>query len=302
VSDTTSQQPEDPVEKEQPFLTHLFELRDRLLRIVLAVLIIFLGLFSFANDLYTILATPLMVHLPEGSTMIATEVASPFLTPFKLTLVLSIFLAMPFLLYQIWSFIAPGLYSHERRLIVPLLTSSTILFYLGMAFAYYVVFPLVFGFFTSTTPDGVAVMTDIAKYLDFVLKLFFAFGIAFEVPIAVILLIWTGMTTAESLGAKRPYIIVGAFVIGMLLTPPDVISQTLLALPMWLLFELGLIASVYFVKLKKEDQDDDDPSGGSPNEDSPVQSEAIDPEDLDAELARYEYDETALEEEEAHNR
>ncbi len=301
MSDQSASTPQDPVEQEQPFLSHLFELRDRLLRIVLSILVIFLGLFPFANELYTFLATPLLVHLPAGSTMIATEVASPFLTPFKLALVLSIFAAMPFILYQIWSFIAPGLYAHERRLIVPLLSSSTLLFYLGMAFAYFVVFPLVFGFFTSTTPDGVAMMTDIAKYLDFVLKLFFAFGIAFEVPIVVILLVWTGMTTAESLAAKRPYIIVGAFVIGMLLTPPDVISQTLLALPMWLLFEMGLIASAYFVKLKSESNPDDS------SDDEPISAAAPldtgdDEQTADTELARYEYDESALEAEEEHNR
>jgi len=248
------------------------------------------------------LASPLLVHLPEGSSMIATEVASPFLTPFKLTLVLSIFAAMPFILYQLWSFVAPGLYAHEKKLIVPLLTTSTQLFYAGMAFAYYVVFPLVFGFFTSTTPDGVAVMTDIAKYLDFVLKLFFAFGIAFEVPIAVILLVWTGMTTAESLATKRPYIIVGAFVIGMLLTPPDVISQTLLALPMWLLFEMGLIASAYFVKLKRENQQREEAEYAADEGETADSDDEPDPEDLDAELERYEYDEAALDEEDEHNR
>ena len=223
-------------------------MRDRLLRAVLAVLVIFIGLFGFANELYHFLAEPLLAHLPEGGTMIATEVASPFLTPFKLTLIVAVFIAMPFLLYQLWAFVAPGLYQHERKLIYPLLLSSTLLFYLGMAFAYFVVFPLVFGFLTATAPDGVAVMTDISKYLDFVLKLFFAFGIAFEVPIATILLVWSGATTPESLAAKRPYLIVGAFVIGMLLTPPDIFSQTLLALPMWLLFELGLLMSRYYVK------------------------------------------------------
>ena len=209
---------------------------------------IFLCLFAFANDLYTFLAEPLLRHMPEGTSMIATEVASPFLTPFKLTLVLSVFAAMPVILYQMWAFVAPGLYQNEKRLVMPLLVSSTFLFYLGMAFAYFVVFPLVFGFLTNVAPDGVAVMTDISRYLDFVLKLFFAFGIAFEVPIATILVIWAGITTAESLAAKRPYIIVIAFVVGMLLTPPDVISQTLLALPMWLLFELGLVMSKLYTK------------------------------------------------------
>ncbi len=273
---------------EQPFMSHLIELRDRMIRIVAAVLIIFLGLFAFANDLYAIISAPLIEHLPEGGSMIATEVASPFLTPFKLTLVLSIFVAMPFILYQLWSFIAPALYTHEKKMVMPLMASSTILFYLGMVFAYYVVFPLVFAFFTSTTPDGVVVMTDIARYLDFVLKLFFAFGIAFEVPIAVILLIWAGLTTTESLSEKRPYIIVGAFVIGMLLTPPDVISQTLLALPMWFLFELGLLASKYFVSVSKAAESTEDPSEAREDHDTE--------QDMNEMLDRYEYDEQALDE------
>jgi len=244
--------PNDAQQQELPFLSHLFELRDRLLRVVLVVVVIFAGLFSFANDLYHLLATPLMAHLPEGSSMIATEVASPFLTPFKLALVASIFMAMPFILFQAWSFIAPGLYKHEKRLAFPLLLSSIILFYAGMAFAFYVVFPLVFGFLTSAAPEGVEVMTDISKYLDFVLKLFFAFGIAFEVPIATILLVLAGITTPDDLAAKRAYIIVAAFVVGMLLTPPDVISQTLLALPMWLLFEVGLFFSRLLVRQREE--------------------------------------------------
>ncbi len=231
------------VDSTQTFVSHLIELRDRLLRCILAVVVIFLTLFVFANDIYTALAGPLLKHLPEGSTMIAIEVASPFLTPFKLVLVLSIFLAVPVILYQLWAFVAPGLYQNERRLVVPLLISSTALFYAGMAFAYFVVFPLVFGFLTRVAPEGVAMMTDISKYLDFVLTLFFAFGVAFEVPIATLLLVLAGATTPESLAQKRPYIIVAAFVTGMFLTPPDIISQTLLALPMWLLFELGLILS-----------------------------------------------------------
>ncbi|VAX10215.1 Twin-arginine translocation protein TatC [hydrothermal vent metagenome] len=251
----------ESTEQELPFLSHLFELRDRLMRIVLVVMLIFAGLFSFANDLYHLLATPLLVHLPEGSSMIATEVASPFLTPFKLALVASIFMGMPFILYQAWAFIAPGLYKHEKRLAFPLLFSSIILFYVGMAFAYYVVFPLVFGFLTSTAPEGVAVMTDISKYLDFVLKLFFAFGIAFEVPIATILLVLAGMTTPDELAAKRAYIIVAAFVVGMLLTPPDVISQTLLALPMWLLFEVGLFFSRILVRRREEEKNEAEQNG-----------------------------------------
>jgi sec-independent protein translocase protein TatC len=237
---------------EQPLFSHLLELRDRLLKAVLVVLLLALGLFAFANDLYTLLAEPLLSHLPEGSTMIATEVASPFLTPIKLVLVAAVFLAMPYLLYQLWGFIAPGLYSNEKQMGLPLLASSVILFYTGIAFAYFVVFPLVFGFFTAAAPEGVSVMTDISKYLDFVLKLFFAFGLAFEIPIATVLLVWSGLSSVESLARKRPYVIVGAFVIGMMLTPPDVFSQTFLAIPMWLLFEAGLIACRVFLKPEKQ--------------------------------------------------
>ncbi|GAB4298024.1 MAG: twin-arginine translocase subunit TatC [Thiohalomonadaceae bacterium] len=267
-------------ELEQPFISHLIELRDRILRAVLVVLAIFLGLFYFANDIYALLAEPLLSHLPEGGSMIATEVASPFLTPLKLTLVVSIFIAIPYLLYQMWAFIAPGLYSHERRMVVPLLLSSTLLFYAGMAFAYFVVFPLVFGFFTSAAPEGVAVMTDINKYLDFVLTLFFAFGVAFEVPIATILMVWMGVVTPEGLVAKRPYIIVGAFVIGMLLTPPDVFSQTLLAVPMWILFEIGVFFARYYVRRNPEEDEDLDSD-----------------EKMDATLDRYIHDEEALRQE-----
>ncbi len=239
---------EPPPLSEQPFVKHLIELRDRLLRVVLVIVVIFVGLFPFANDLYHFLAEPLMRHMPAGTSMIATEVASPFLTPFKLSLVTAMFIAVPFTLYQAWAFIAPGLYQRERKLVFPLLFSSTLLFYAGMAFAYFAVFPLVFGFLTGVAPEGVAVMTDISRYLDFVLKMFFAFGLAFEVPIATILVVWSGMSTAESLARKRPYIIVGAFVFAMLLTPPDVISQTLLAVPMWILFELGLIFSRWYTR------------------------------------------------------
>jgi len=237
--------PEAPGQ-EQPFVSHLVELRDRLMRILVAVLLVFLVLFPFANDIYIYVATPLMAQLPEGTSMIATQVASPFLTPFKLALVSAVFLSIPYLLFQLWSFVAPGLYSHEKQLAIPLLLSSILLFYLGMVFAYYAVFPLVFAFLTGTAPEGVAVMTDISHYLDFVLALFFAFGIAFEIPIATILMVAAGITTPEDLGRKRPYVIVGVFVMGMLLTPPDVISQTLLALPMWILFELGILASRFF--------------------------------------------------------
>ncbi len=234
-------------------MSHLIELRDRLLRIVVAVLLIFLSLFYWANDIYTYLAGPLTQHLPEGSQMIAIDVASPFLTPFKLVLMLSVFLGMPYILYQIWSFVAPGLYKHEKRLAGPLLASSIILFYCGMAFAFYVVFPLVFGFFTSVGPEMVSISTDIGRYLDFVISLFFGFGIAFEVPIATIILVAMGITTPAKLSEKRPFVIVGAFVVGMLLTPPDIISQVLLAVPMWMLFEAGVIASSYIFadKLKQ---------------------------------------------------
>lgn len=242
--------PQDPIDQEQPLVSHLLELRDRLLRMLAAILVGMLLLFPFANDIYIYVANPLMSHLPAGTSMIATGVATPFLTPFKLSLVAAVFLAMPWILYQFWAFVAPGLYRHEQRLILPLLASSTLLFYLGMLFAYYVVFPLVFAFFVGTAPEGVAVMTDISQYLDFVLTLFFAFGIAFEVPVATVLMVWMGVTTPEALVEKRPYIIVGAFVIGMLLTPPDVISQTLLAVPMWLLFELGVVASRFLLREK----------------------------------------------------
>jgi len=223
-----------------PLVAHLTELRDKLLRSLLAVLIMFICLFPFANEIYSFVSEPLRAILPEGASMIATEVASPFLTPFKLTLVAAIFLVIPYLLYQIWSFIAPGMYRHEKRLAIPLLLSSVLLFYAGAAFAYFVVFPLIFAFFTSVAPDDITIMTDINSYLDFVLKLFFAFGVAFEIPIAAVLMIWAGITTPDALAKKRPYIIVGCFIFGMLLTPPDIISQSLLALPMWLLFEIGL--------------------------------------------------------------
>lgn len=239
---------------EQPFISHLVELRDRLLRMVLAVLVVFVILMPFANKLFTYLAGPLTKVLPDDSSLIAIEVASPFLIPFKLALVSSIFIVMPFILYQLWAFIAPGLYRNERKLAMPLVVSSSILFYAGAAFAYYVVFPLVFAFLTGIAPEGVEVMTDISKYLDFVLTLFFAFGFAFEIPVATFVLVWMGITTPEALVEKRPYVIVGVFVIGMFLTPPDIISQTLLALPMWLLFELGIFFSRRFVRERKNNE------------------------------------------------
>lgn len=243
---------------ELPLVAHLVELRDRLLRVVATVLLLFISMIYFANDLYEALAAPLMAHLPGDSTMIATDVASPFFTPFKLTLVLSIFLAMPMVLYQIWGFIAPGLYKHEKKMVFPLMASSTGLFYFGGVFAYFVVFPLVFGFFTSVAPEGVAIMTDISKYLDFVLKMFFAFGLAFEVPIVVILIVWAGVSTPKRLAEKRPYVVVGVFVFAMLLTPPDAISQTLLAVPMLLLFEVGLFFSKRFVREGADEELDEE--------------------------------------------
>ncbi len=237
--------------KQETLLTHLYELRSRLLWIVGSVMLVFLCLFPFANELYEYLAGPLMVHMPEGSSMVAIDVASPFLTPFKFVFVLSIVLSIPLILFHVWAFIAPGLYSHEKRLAFPIIVSSSILFYVGMAFAYFVVFPLMFAFFTKVAPDGVTVMTDIGRYLDFVLKIFIAFGVAFEVPIITFVLVRLGMTSAEKLASKRPYVIVGAFVVGMLLTPPDVISQFLLAIPVWLLFELGLVLSRVMINNNK---------------------------------------------------
>lgn len=237
---------------EQPFISHLVELSNRLKRVVLFILVVFLCAAPYANEIYTFLSGPLLKHMPENSTMIATDVASPFFTPFKLALVASIFVSVPVILYHFWAFVAPGLYSHEKRMVLPLIVASTGLFYMGVAFAYFVVFPLVFGFLTAAAPEGVAVMTDIAKYLDFVLTLFFAFGLSFEVPIFTIILVWTGIATPASLSEKRPYVIVGAFIVGMFLTPPDAISQTLLAVPIWLLFEMGLLFSRLFVRKEVE--------------------------------------------------
>jgi len=235
--------PDNPEDKELSFLEHLVELRSRLLKACLAVLVILFALLPFSRKLYVLLAAPLTAVLPEGSSMIAIDVASPFLTPFKLALLLALILAIPVVLYQLWAFVAPALYRTEKRLARPLLYTSVLLFYLGCAFAYFVVFPLVFGFFTRVAPEGVTVMTDISKYLDFVMTLFLAFGLTFEVPVATIILVATGMVTIDQLTKARAYVVVGAFALGMLLTPPDVISQTLLALPMWLLFEVGIVMS-----------------------------------------------------------
>ncbi|WP_106478926.1 twin-arginine translocase subunit TatC [Phytohalomonas tamaricis] len=249
---------QDPSEKQPqtPLLEHLIELRSRLLRAVVVVVVVFAALYAFSNQIYSFVAQPLMELLPPGSQMIATEVTSPFLAPFKLTLFVALFAAIPFVLYQAWAFIAPGLYAHEKKLALPLLASSILLFYGGAAFAYYVVFPLLFQFFTTAGPAGVQVMTDINAYLSFVLKLFLAFGVAFEIPIATFLLILTGATTVKDLSSKRGYVIIGCFIVGMMLTPPDVISQSLLAVPMWLLFEVGILFG-RLVKHQRGGRDDD---------------------------------------------
>ncbi len=255
----------NPQDQGTTFISHLVELRQRLMRGIFAILIIFVICAPFANTLYEYLASPLMSALPEGNTMISTEPHGPFFVPFKFAFAFAVAVAMPYLLYQIWAFVAPGLYSHEKKAVIPLLVSSSVLFYLGVLFAYFIVFPIIFAFFTGTAPEGVAVMTDINAYLSFVLKLFFAFGIAFEVPIATVLLVKVGVTTPENLSAKRPYIIVAAFVVGMFLTPPDVFSQTMLAVPVWVLFEIGL----YFAKItqrkkiekEKKEEAEFDPTG-----------------------------------------
>ena len=271
---TEQQDSDQPIDnKEQSLLEHLIELRDRLLRMVIAVLLLFLVLFPFSEQIFSTVAQPLLALMPEGTSMIATSVTSPFLVPFKLVLLMAVLLAVPYLLHQLWAFVAPGLYSHEKRLAAPLLVSSVLLFYCGIAFAYFVVFPLLFAFFIAVAPEGVAVMTDIGQYLDFIIAIFFAFGIAFEVPVATFLLILAGATTADKMAKKRPYIIVGAFVIGMMLTPPDVISQSLLAIPMWALFEIGLIMSRIFIKPRELDESHPDYQFHDDNPDNPGEDE-----------------------------
>ena len=230
------------------FFGHLRELRARILKSLVVILVCFSSLIYFSNDIYLILSEPLLSFLPENSSMIATEVASPFLTPLKLTFFVSLLLSMPFLLNQIWKFIAPGMYENEKSLSFLVILSSLILFYLGILFTYFLVLPLVFGFFTGAAPQGILIMTDISRYLDFVLSLMFAFSIAFEIPILIFLLIWSGITTSEKLRNARPYVIISCFIVGMLVTPPDVISQSLLAIPAWALFEIGLAAANLFVK------------------------------------------------------
>ena len=276
-------------------MSHLVELRDRVVRMVVSILAIFLCLFYWANDIYVYLAEPLTRHLPEGANMIAIDVASPFLTPFKLVLMLAVFLAMPVILYQCWSFVAPGLYANEKRLAGPLLVSSILLFYAGVSFAYFIVFPLVFAFFTSIGPEMVNISTDIGRYLDFVLALFFGFGLAFEVPIATIILVAIGFTTPKKLGEKRPFVIVGAFIGGMLLTPPDIISQVLLALPIWVLFEAGLIASRIIFKDRKFDEEDEDDENDLEPENSIVPDhQPLTDEEMEAELDQAEADEAQI--------
>ena len=240
-------------EATESFISHLIELRNSLMRSLIAVGLVFVCLFPFASDLYAILAHPLLAVLPKGGQMIATEVTTPFFVPMKVAMMTAFLVALPYVLYQIWSFVAPGLYVHEKRLIAPLVVASTVLFVCGMAFAYYVVFPVVFGFVTSVAPQGVAVMTDINKYLDFVLTLFLAFGITFEVPVAVVLLVRLNMISIAKLREIRPYVVVGAFVIGAIFTPPDVISQTLLAVPLWLLYELGIVVAAMGPKKTEAD-------------------------------------------------
>jgi len=239
---------------EGTLLSHLVELRGRLLKIAAAVVIVFIGLLPFSTRIFTLVSEPLREVLPGGA-MIATQVASPLLTPFKLTLYVALFIAMPVVLYQIWAFVAPGLYRKEKRFAMPLLASSILLFYMGIAFAYYVVFPLMFKFFTAVAPEGVEVQTDISQFLDFITTIVFAFGIAFEVPIATVLVVWTGLTTPAKLSKARPYVFLGAFIMGMFLTPPDIISQTLLAVPVYLLFELGILMSKFFVIKDDEEEE-----------------------------------------------
>lgn len=230
------------------FISHLIELRDRLLRIVIGFIVVFIAFFPFANKIYALLAQPLLSKLPAGGQMIATAVTTPFFVPMKVAMMAAFIVSLPHTLYQIWAFVAPGLYAHEKRFMVPMIIASTLLFLAGMAFAYFLVFPVIFGFIVGTAPEGVAVMTDIGNYLDFVMTLFFAFGLAFEVPIAVVMAVRFGWVTRQALQEARGYVIVGAFIIGAIFTPPDIISQFMLAVPMWLLYELGIIVSKFTQK------------------------------------------------------
>jgi sec-independent protein translocase protein TatC len=241
--------------EEGTLLSHLVELRERLLKLSAAIVIVFVALLPFSGEIFSLVSEPLRAVLP-GNKMIATEVASPLLTPFKMTFFVALFLAMPVVLYQVWAFVAPGLYKKEQRFAIPLLASSIVLFYLGIAFAYFVVFPLMFAFFTAVAPEGVEVQTDISRFLDFITTIVFAFGLAFEVPIATVLIVWTGFTTPEKLGKARPYVFLGAFVLGMFLTPPDIISQTLLAVPVYLLYEVGIVMARVFTSRDSEADDE----------------------------------------------
>lgn len=269
---------------EDSFISHLIEMRDRLLRAVLAIIVIFVCLFPWAQDLYALLAQPMLAALPKGGQMIATDVTTPFFVPIKVTLMTSFLLALPWVFYQIWAFVAPGLYQHEKRLGVPMIIASVILFLLGMAFAYFLVFPVVFGFVVGVAPVGVAVMTDIGKYLDFVMTLFMAFGITFEVPVAVVLLVKLNMVSVAKLREIRPYVIVGAFVIGAIFTPPDIISQFMLAVPLWVLYEAGIIVASLITKPKPEAASDYEPMSEADmdSEFDRIESEPVDqrPSDL----------------------
>lgn len=227
------------------FISHLIELRTRLLRIVIGLVVVFVALFPFANEIYSLLAAPLLTKLPMGGQMIATGVTTPFFVPMKVAMMAAFLISLPHTLYQVWAFVAPGLYAHEKRFMIPMILFSSFLFLLGMSFAYFFVFPVVFGFIVGTAPEGVAVMTDIGNYLDFVMTLFFAFGLAFEVPIAVVMAVRFGWVGIPALRDARGYVVVGAFVIGAIFTPPDIISQFMLAVPMWLLYELGIIVAIF---------------------------------------------------------
>ena len=258
-----SDEPDRELLAEGTLISHLVELRQRLLKAVVAIAIVFAPCAWFANDLFTIIATPLIQKMPAGSSMIATSLISPFMAPLKLSLFVALFIAMPYVLYQVWAFVAPGLYKREKRFAIPLVVSSIVLFYAGVAFAYFVVFPLMFAFLTTTAPTGVQVMTDITNYLDFVLLLFFAFGVAFEMPVATVLLAATGMVKIETMTKNRGYVILGIFVIAAILTPPDALSQTAMALPMWLLYEVGIVMSRILLREKLAQQRREEQSASS---------------------------------------
>jgi sec-independent protein translocase protein TatC len=239
-------------QKEMSFIQHLIELRDKILRSLIVILVIFIFIFPFANEIYIFIARPIIDVLPEDKNIIAIGVISPFLTPLKMSLIFAIYIAIPYLLYQIWSFVAPALYKHERQMILPLVISSTFLFYTGLIFSFYVVFPVIFKFLATISPHVVDFTPDIQYYLSFILKVSFAFGVAFEVPVATLLLIISGVTSVEKIKKNRPYIIIGAFILGMLLTPPDIISQTLIAVPVYLLFEIAILIAPLFKNIKKQ--------------------------------------------------